>query len=107
MLRMAVLTRNWIVSGDAPAGLLRRHRLGYLSCFTREGEVDMPVTLEIRPHMIHAWHLWNAHLEPGHLLTGAPAAQNDGVHFMLRVFRHLTHVPERRLHALVGRSLGL
>jgi hypothetical protein len=23
------------------------------------------VTLEIWPHMIHAWHLWNAHLEPG------------------------------------------
>jgi len=24
-----------------------------------------PVTLEIWPHMIHAWPLWNAHLEPG------------------------------------------
>jgi monoterpene epsilon-lactone hydrolase len=23
------------------------------------------VTLEIWPHMIHAWHLWNAHLEAG------------------------------------------
>jgi epsilon-lactone hydrolase len=29
------------------------------------GEVDVPVTLEVWPHMIHAWHLWNAHLEPG------------------------------------------
>jgi monoterpene epsilon-lactone hydrolase len=29
------------------------------------GEADVPVTLEIWPHMIHAWHLWNAHLEPG------------------------------------------
>src|SRR5437899_5290155 len=29
------------------------------------GAVDVPVTLEIWPHMIHAWHLWNAHLEPG------------------------------------------
>jgi epsilon-lactone hydrolase len=28
-------------------------------------EADVPVTLEIWPHMIHAWHLWNAHLEPG------------------------------------------
>jgi acetyl esterase/lipase len=28
------------------------------------GAVDAPVTLEVWPHMIHAWHLWNAHLEP-------------------------------------------
>jgi len=29
------------------------------------GAADVPVTLEIWPHMIHVWHLWNAHLEPG------------------------------------------
>jgi epsilon-lactone hydrolase len=29
------------------------------------GAADVPVTLEIWPHMIHAWHLWNAHLESG------------------------------------------
>jgi monoterpene epsilon-lactone hydrolase len=29
------------------------------------GAADVPVTLAIWPHMIHAWHLWNAHLEPG------------------------------------------
>jgi acetyl esterase/lipase len=29
------------------------------------GVADVSVTLEIWPHMIHAWHLWNAHLEPG------------------------------------------
>jgi monoterpene epsilon-lactone hydrolase len=29
------------------------------------GETDVPVTLEIWPHMIHAWPLWNARLEPG------------------------------------------
>jgi acetyl esterase/lipase len=29
------------------------------------GADDVPVKLEIWPHMIHAWHLWNAHLEPG------------------------------------------
>jgi len=29
------------------------------------GAADVPVTLEIWPHMIHAWQLWNAHLEPG------------------------------------------
>jgi acetyl esterase/lipase len=29
------------------------------------GTADVPVELEIWPHMIHAWHLWNAHLEPG------------------------------------------
>jgi acetyl esterase/lipase len=29
------------------------------------GAADVPVTLEIWAHMIHAWPLWNAHLEPG------------------------------------------
>ena len=29
------------------------------------GEADVLVTLEIWPHMIHAWPLWNARLEPG------------------------------------------
>jgi monoterpene epsilon-lactone hydrolase len=28
------------------------------------GSADVPVTLEVWPHMIHAWHLWNARLEP-------------------------------------------
>ena len=29
------------------------------------GSADVRVTLEIWPQMIHAWPLWNAHLEPG------------------------------------------
>jgi acetyl esterase/lipase len=29
------------------------------------GEADVSVTLEIWPHMIHAWPIWNARLEPG------------------------------------------
>jgi len=29
------------------------------------GAADVRVTLEIWPEMIHAWPLWNAHLEPG------------------------------------------
>jgi monoterpene epsilon-lactone hydrolase len=29
------------------------------------GAADIRVTLEIWPQMIHAWPLWNAHLEPG------------------------------------------
>jgi epsilon-lactone hydrolase len=29
------------------------------------GEADVAVTLEIWPHMIHAWPIWNAELEPG------------------------------------------
>jgi epsilon-lactone hydrolase len=29
------------------------------------GAADVAVTLEIWPHMIHAWSLWNARLEPG------------------------------------------
>jgi len=28
------------------------------------GAADVSVTLEVWPHMIHAWPLWNAHLEP-------------------------------------------
>jgi monoterpene epsilon-lactone hydrolase len=31
----------------------------------RAGAADVAVTLEIWPHMIHAWLLWNAHLEDG------------------------------------------
>jgi acetyl esterase/lipase len=38
------------------------------------GGADVPVTLEIWPHMIHAWPMWNAHLEPGRrALTSAGA----------------------------------
>jgi acetyl esterase/lipase len=29
------------------------------------GEADASVSLEIWPHMIHAWPIWNARLEPG------------------------------------------
>jgi epsilon-lactone hydrolase len=29
------------------------------------GAADVAVTLDVWPHMIHAWPLWNAHLEPG------------------------------------------
>lgn len=29
------------------------------------GAADVEVTLEVWPEMIHAWPLWNAHLEPG------------------------------------------
>src|ERR1700722_10474484 len=29
------------------------------------GAADVPATLEIWPHMIHAWPLWNTQLEPG------------------------------------------
>jgi epsilon-lactone hydrolase len=35
------------------------------------GAADVPVTLEIWAHMIHAWHLWNAHLEPGRRALGS------------------------------------
>jgi acetyl esterase/lipase len=36
------------------------------------GEADVPVTLEVWPQMIHAWHLWNARLESGReALSGA------------------------------------
>jgi acetyl esterase/lipase len=36
------------------------------TCFAgAAGAADVAVTLEIWPHMIHAWPLWNAHLESG------------------------------------------
>jgi len=31
----------------------------------RAGAADVPVSLEVWPHMIHAWHVWNARLEAG------------------------------------------
>lgn len=38
------------------------------------GAADVPVTLEVWPQMIHAWHLWNARLEAGRrALSGAGA----------------------------------
>ncbi len=38
------------------------------------GSADVAVTLEIWPHMIHAWPMWNAHLQAGQdALTGAGA----------------------------------
>ena len=36
------------------------------------GAANVAVTLEIWPDMIHAWPMWNAHLEPGrHALSNA------------------------------------
>ena len=32
---------------------------------SRAGSADVRVTLEIWPHIIHAWHLWAAVLEDG------------------------------------------
>jgi acetyl esterase/lipase len=29
------------------------------------GAAGVAVTFEVWPHMIHAWHLWNAHLDAG------------------------------------------
>ena len=34
------------------------------------GAAEVAVTLEIWPHMIHAWPLWNAHLEDGRRAAG-------------------------------------
>jgi acetyl esterase/lipase len=38
------------------------------------GAADAAVTLEIWPHMIHAWHLWNANLEPARRALAAAGA---------------------------------
>ena len=44
------------------------------------GAADVAVTLEIWPHMIHAWPVWNAHLEPGRQALASAGA------FMRRCF---------------------
>jgi epsilon-lactone hydrolase len=38
------------------------------------GSADVAVTLEIWPHMIHAWPMWNAHLEAGRLALASAGA---------------------------------
>jgi acetyl esterase/lipase len=38
------------------------------------GAQDVSVTLEIWPHMIHAWPVWNARLEPGRRALAAAGA---------------------------------
>ena len=40
----------------------------------RLGAADVPVTLEVWPHMIHAWHLWSARLSAGRQATASAAA---------------------------------
>jgi len=40
----------------------------------RAGVADVPVSLEIWPHMIHAWHLWAAQLEDGRRAIASAAA---------------------------------
>jgi acetyl esterase/lipase len=43
----------------------------------RLGAADVPVTLEVWPHMIHAWHLWSARLTAGRQATASAAAFID------------------------------
>ena len=38
------------------------------------GSADVAVTLEIWPHVIHAWPMWNAHLEAGRLALASAGA---------------------------------
>lgn len=45
------------------------------------GAADVPVTLEVWPHMIHAWQLWNAHLA-----AGREAIAGAGTFISSRVF---------------------
>jgi acetyl esterase/lipase len=45
------------------------------------GAADVSATLEIWPHMIHAWPVWNARLEPGR------AALNSAGAFIARKFK--------------------
>jgi monoterpene epsilon-lactone hydrolase len=43
------------------------------------GADDVRVTLEIWPHMIHAWPVWNAHLEPGRRALANAGAFINGI----------------------------
>ena len=43
----------------------------------RFGEADVAATLEIWPHMIHAWHLWSARLTAGRQATASAGAYID------------------------------
>jgi epsilon-lactone hydrolase len=36
----------------------------------KAGAADARLTLEVWPHMIHAWHLWNVRLEAGRQALG-------------------------------------
>ena len=49
------------------------------------GAADVRVTLEIWPHMIHAWPLWNAQLEPGRRALASAGAFNRSHVFSERV----------------------
>jgi acetyl esterase/lipase len=51
------------------------------------GEADVAATLEIWPHMIHAWPLWNAHLQDGRRALASAGA----------FIREHVSVPECRL----------
>jgi acetyl esterase/lipase len=64
---LAGLPPMLIQAGSAETLLDDAARLAFTA-----GAAEVAVTLEIWPHMIHAWHLWNAHLEPGrHALANA------------------------------------
>ncbi len=53
---------NWLTPIFPPAETLLDDATRFAAV---AGAADVPTTLEVWPHMIHAWHLWNAHLEPG------------------------------------------
>ena len=59
--RLAAVRRSRGLAADADPGRLQRdaaRRLTRLAAAA--GAADVAVTLEIWPHMIHAWQLWNA-----------------------------------------------
>ena len=54
---------QWIAAGPHPESDRRKRLLADATRLAAGvGAADVAVTLEIWPHMIHAWHLWNAHL---------------------------------------------
>src|SRR6266700_4242261 len=63
------MSGSTLASKDAVDPIIHKGYLNELADATRfaavAGAADIPTTLEVWPHMIHAWHLWNAHLEPG------------------------------------------
>ena len=57
------------------------------------GAADVAVTLEVWPHMIHAWPIWNAHLEEGR------AALKGAGSFIRKHVNHDHRIDETRSEA--------
>lgn len=65
----SLISRRRMVTEAGRAAKIRTLALDYVGrCHALgcgQGAADVAVTIEIWPHMTHAWHIWNAHLDAG------------------------------------------